>query len=233
MKRVFVMIGFLYAACLAQQSSLDIEQYKKSKKHTFTERSYTVGKHTYRVVNIKPLSASDTACISAVVLDKRKYVLFDVGVSGGAFGIIVPAIQPVRNGLVIIKASQYDGKLFLVLATGKVITLPGALVFADTVGSCMYCVWDNDKNYRLTVFDYKNLRLVFNTIAIAEPKQWFTDGFTNGFTAADGAYYSVDFMSKTVVKGEKPASGLTPLSYVADVEKIDRAKCCTGEVMKK
>jgi hypothetical protein len=233
MKQIIVMIIFLIAACYAQQSTIDIEQYKKSKKHSFTERSYTVGKHTYRVVNIKPLGASDTACISALVLDKRKYVLFDVGIASGPFGIIVPAAQPLREGLIVLRASPFDGKLFLILASGKVVTLPGASVIADTVGKCVYCVWDNDKTFRLTVFDYKNLRLVFNTVAIAEPKQWYTDGFSFGFSAADGAYYTVDFMQKAITKGEKNASGLTQISYVADVEKIDRAKCCTGEVMKK
>ena len=233
MVRIVCLIIFLCAACFAQQSTIDIELYKKSKKHSFTERSYTVGKHTYRVVNIKPLGASDTACISALVLDKRKYVLFDVGIASCPFGIIVPAAQPLRDGLIVLRASPFDGKLFLILASGKVVTLPGASVIADTVGKCVYCVWDNDKTFRLTVFDYKNLRLVFNTLAIAEPKQWYTDGMSYGFAAADGNYYTADFMSKAITKGKKPASGLTPVSYVADLEKIDRAKCCMGEVMKK
>jgi hypothetical protein len=193
-----------------------------------------VGKHTYRVVNIKPLGASDTACISALVLDKRKYVLFDVNVSSGPYGMIVPSNQPVKDGLIILRASPLDGMLFLALAaSGKVVTMPGASVIADTVGKCIYCVWDNDKTFRLTVFDYKNLRLVFKTAVIAEPKQWYTDGFSFGFSAADGAYYTVDFMQKAVTKGEKPASGLSQVSYIADLEKIDRTKCCTGEVMKK
>jgi hypothetical protein len=232
MRRLSFIIFVLCSMCLAQQSTIDIEQYKKSKKHSFSERSYTVGKHTYRVVNIKPLGASDTACISAVVLDKRKYVLFDVNVTSGAFGLIVPSRQPVSGGLVILKASPLDAKVFLVLSSGKMATLPGALVFADTAGSCMYCVWDNDKTFRLTVFDYKNLRLVFNTLAIAEPKQWYTDGFVYGFTAADGAYYTVDFLQKAVVKGEKPASGLAAVSYVADLDRLDRASCCGPAVLK-
>lgn len=233
MKPIAVMIIFIIASCFAQQSTIDIEQYKKSKKHSFTERTYTVGKHAYRVVNIRPLGASDTACISALVLDKRKYMLFDVNVNSGSFGMIVPPVQPLRGGLIILKASPYDGKVFLLLSSGKVVTLPGASVIADTAGSCVYCVWDNDKTYRLTVFDYKNLRLVFNTVAIAEPRQWCTDGFAYGFLAADGAYYTVDFMQKAITKGEKPVSGLNQVSYIADLEKIDRAKCCTGEVMKK
>ena len=235
MKKSLCLIVCLVAVCFAQQSqsTIDIEQYKKSKKHSFSERTYTVGKHTYRVVNIKPLSASDTACISALVLDKRKYVLFDVGAASGPFGIIVPAVQPLRDGLIVVRASPLDGKLFLILANGKVVTLPGASVVADTVGKCVYCVWDNDKTFRLTVFDYKNLRLAFNTAAIVEPKQWFTDGFSFGFSGTDGAYYTVDFMQKAITKGEKPASGLTAVSYVADLDKIDRTKCCTGEVLKK
>ncbi|HUI91515.1 MAG TPA: hypothetical protein VLX68_04620 [Chitinivibrionales bacterium] len=232
---MLIMVILFVVACLAQQSqsTIDIEQYKKSKKYSFTEHAYTAGKHTYRIVNIKPLGPSDTACISAIILDKRKFVLFDVNAAAGPYGMIVPANQPIRDGFIVLKASSYDGKLFLMLPSGKLVTVPGASVIADTVGKCVYCVWDNDKTFRLTVFDYKNLRLVFNTVAIAEPKQWFTDGFSYGFSATDGAYYTIDFMQKTVTKGEKPASGLTAISYVADLDKIDRTKCCSGEVMKK
>ncbi len=233
MNRCMSIVLVLIAACVAQQSSIDLETYKKSKKYSFTERTYTVGKHTYRVANIRPLGPSDTNCISAVVLDKRKYVLFDIEVAAGPFGMIVPAVQPISGGLVILRASPYDGKLFLLLSSGKVVTLPGAMVIADTAGSCVYCVWENDKTFRLTVFDYKNLRLVFKTTEIAEPRQWFTDGFSYGFAAPDGAYYTVDFMSKTITKGEKPSAGLTPVSYIADLDKIDRTKCCGPEVMKK
>jgi len=232
MVRFWFPILFLFTACLAQQSTIDMEQYRTSKKFAYSERSYTVGKHAYRVVNIKPLGVSDTNCISAVVIDKRKYVLFDVNVTAGAFGLVVPAKQPVAGGLVILKASPLDGKMFLVLQSGKMVSLPGASVFADTTGSCVYCVWDNDNTFRLTVFDYKNLRLVFNTVVIPEPKQWHTDGFTCWFAAADGAYYTVDFLQKAVVKGEKPASGLTPVSYIVDIDKLDRASCCGASQFK-
>jgi hypothetical protein len=233
MIRSIVLVAVIAATCAAQQATIDIDQYKKSNKHTFTERAYTVGKHTYRVVNIRPIGSSDTNCISAVVLDKRKYVLFDVEVSSGPFGMIVPSAQPVAGGLIIVKASPYDGKLFLILPSGKVVTLPGAQVFADTAGSCVYCVWENDKTFRLTVFDYKNLKLVLTTAGIAEPKQWFTDGFTYGFVSSDGVYYTVDFLQKAIVKGEKPASGLTAVSYIVDLDKTDRASCCGPAVMKK
>jgi hypothetical protein len=233
MKRIVCLVLFLTAACFAQQSTIDIEAYKTSKKHSFSERSYTVGKHTYRIVNIKPLAASDTACISAVVIDKRKYVLFDVNVATGPVGIIVPTSQPISGGLIVLRASPVDAKVFLILPSGKVVTLPGAMVVADTIGQCVYCVWDNDKTFRLTVFDYKTLRLMFNAVAINEPRQWYTDGMAYGFTIADGNYYTVDFMSKSIAKGAKPASGLTPVSYVADFAKIDRATCCGLDVMKK
>jgi hypothetical protein len=233
MKCLVCMIIFLFAVCFGKQSTIDLDMYKKSKKHSFNERSYVVGKHTYRIVNIKPLGPSDTNCIAAVVLDKRKYVLFDVDVTAGPFGMIVPAVQPIEGGLIILKASPYDSKVFLLLPGGKVVTLPGASVITDTIGKCVYCVWNNDNTFRLTVFDYKNLRLVIQTTEIAQPKQWYLDGMSYGFVAADGAYYTIDFMLKNITKGEKPASGLATVSYVADLGKIDRTKCCSAEVMKK
>ena len=250
---IMSIVCFAVTLCFAQQSTIDIDLYKKSKKHSYSEKSYTIGKHAFRVVNIKPLSssrvvsrgassgASDTACISAIILDKRKYVLFDVdvpsGSASGPLGMIVPASQPIAGGLVVLKASPYEGKTFLLLPDGKVVALPGASVIIDTVGKCAYCIWDNDRNFKLTVFDYKGLRLIINTTEIAEPKQWYGAGMGYCFTTAGSTdsktWYTVDFMTKTITKGEKPEGELKPVSYFGGLDKIDRARCCGAEVLKK
>ena len=255
MKAIACIICFAVCACFAQRSTIDIDVYKKSAKYSFAEKSYSIGKHNFRVVNIKPRSASagasvgasrsasqdasfgapDTACISAIILDKRKYVLFDVDVPSGPLGMIVPVAQPISGSLVILKASPFEGKTFLLLSDGKVVTLPGASVIIDTVGKCVYCVWDNDKNFKLTVFDYKGLRLIINTTEIAEPKQWYNAGMGYSFVGTDSkTWYSVDFMTKTVAKGDlRPEGELKPVSYFGNIDKLDRAKCCGAEVLKK
>jgi hypothetical protein len=235
MKKILCIVCIAAIACLAQNSTIDIGVYKKSKAHSFNEKSYTIGKHVFRVVNIKPLSKSDTACISAIVLDKRKFVLFDIGVPAtGPLGMIVPSAQPISGGLVVLKASPYEGKTFLLLADGKVVTLPGSSVIVDTVGQCVYCVWDNDKNFKLTVFDYKGLRLIINTTEIVEPKAWYGAGMGYCFMATDAkTYYTVDFMTKSISKGGKPEGELKPVSYFGGLDKIDRAACCGADVLKK
>jgi hypothetical protein len=224
----------IIAACSAQQASIDIEVYKKSKKYAYTEHAYTIGKHSFKIVNVKSLAANaDTSCISAIVLDKRKYVLFDIDVPTGAIGLFVPQSQPIQDGLIVLKSSPYEAKTFIILGNGKVMTLPGALDFVDSVGSCIYCVWDNDKTFRLTVFDYKNLRMVVKPTAIEQPIQWFSDGMSYGFTTAEKEYYSMDFMSRNIIKGEKPQGDIKEVPYLIDLDKVDRAKCCGPEVLKK
>jgi hypothetical protein len=254
MKTIMSIVCFAVAVCFAQNSTIDINQYKKSKNHSYSEKSYTIGKHVFRVVNIKPLSssrsvsrgassgassgASDTSCISALILDKRKYVLFDVDVPSGPLGMIVPQAQPIAGGLVVLKASPYEGKTFLLLPDGKVVALPGASVIIDTVGKCVYCIWDNDKNFKLTVFDYKGLRLIINTTEIPEPKQWYSSGMGYCFTTAGSAdsktWYTVDFMTKAITKGDlRPEGELKPVSYFGGLGNLDRARCCGAEVLKK
>jgi hypothetical protein len=253
--KTIMSICFAVVVCFAQSATIDIDSYKKSKSHAYSEKSYTVGKHVFRVVNIKPLKQpratsvgvsqgsssgvtsgeTDTACISAIILDKRKYVLFDIGVTAGPLGMVVPAGQPIAGGLIVLKASPYEGKTFLMLPDGKLVTLPGSSVIVDTADRCVYCVWDNDKNFKLTVFDYKGLRLIINTTEIVEPRQWYSDAMGYCFTGADAkAWYTVDFMTKSIIKGDlRPDGELRPVSYFGGLDKIDRAKCCGAEVLKK
>ena len=234
MNQSILIVLACFCMCFAQQATINIDKYKNSKKYSFAERSIVVGKHTFRLVNIKPLSASDTNCISAVVIDKRKYVLFDVDVTAGPFGLIVPSVQPISGGLIILKASPYDAKTFFLLQSGKVVTLPGASVIVDTTGKCAYCVWDNDKTFRLTVFDYKSLQLVIRTTDIPQPSQWFSTGMAYCFTTTtDKQYYTVDLMTKTITSSARVEATPAPVSYIADLSKIDRAKCCGAEALRK
>jgi len=219
---------------MAQSSTIDLGKYKNNKNYKMAENPYTIGKHTFTLVNIKPIVKSDTACISAIVIDKRKYVLFDIGVSDAPTGLIVPAIQPVPNGLVVVKASAQEGKTFVFLSNGKLVTLPGALAIADTAGGNLYIVWDNDQQYRLTVFDYKNIRVRIPTTAIARPVQWYSSGLSYYFTAdKEKGYYTIDMFTKSITKTENADGSLIPVSYLVDFSKIDASKCCSGNILKK
>jgi hypothetical protein len=234
MKRLTLMLLVFFTACFAEKSTIDLNAYKNNKNFSVSEASYTVGSHAFTLVNIKPRVKGDTACISAVIIDKRKFVLFDVGVESGAYGLFVPHIQPIPDGLIALKASTTDGKIFIFLSNGKLVTLPGALAFADTLGKCVYCVWENDKQYRLTVFNYKIMRVVIQTTAIAQPVQWYSSGMSYCFSAPqEKGYYSIDMFTKVVTKIDQAEGALTPVSYLMDFSKIEPVNCCGGKALKK
>jgi hypothetical protein len=234
MKPAILAIVLFSMLCFGQKATIDLSVYKSGKNFSTVETAYTIGAHTFTLVNIRPLHKSDTACISAIVIDKRKYVLFDIGVEGVATGLIVPHRQPISDGLVVIKASPVEGKTFVFLSNGKLVTLPGALAVADTVGKRIYCVWENEKQYRLTVFDYKNVRVVVPTTEIVRPMQWYSNGISLCFSAEqEKGYFTVDMFTKSVSKTETVEGTLTPISYLIDFSKTDITKCCTGQVLKK
>ena len=234
MKLLLLTLIACVSLSMAQSKTIDLEKYKNNKNYKVAETPYTIGKHTFLLVNIKPVIKSDTACISAIVIDKRKYVLFDIGVEGAATGLIVPAVQPVHDGLVVIKASAQEGKTFVFLSNGKLVTLPGSLVIPDTTGGNLYLVWENDPQYRLTVFDYKNIRVRVPTTVIAKPVKWYSSGLSFYFTAdKEKGYYTIEMFTKSITGTEKPDGTLTPVSYLVDFGKIDASKCCGGNFLKK
>jgi len=222
------------SAIFAEKATIDLAAYKNNKQFSSAETTYTIGRHTFTLLNIKPLHKTDTVCISAIVIDKRKYVLFDVGVEGAATGLIVPRHQPISDGLVVIKASPLEGKAFIFLSNGKVINLPGALIVTDTVGKNMYCVWENENQFRLTVFDYKNVRVVIPTTDIERPAQWYSNGVGLCFqTQQVKGYYTIDMFTKSISKVETAEGNLTPLSYLVDFSKVVPASCCSAQMLKK
>ena len=234
MKKLPLVLFIAVSFCFAQKTTIDLTAYKNNKSYVVAETSYTVGKHTFGLVNIRPRVTGDTACISAIIIDKRKYVLFDVGVDAGAYGLFVPRHQPVSDGLVVLKASPVEAKTFIFLSNGKLITLPGAHVIVDTVSNYVYCVWENDKQYRLTVFNVKNMLLVYPTTIISQPAQWFASDISYYFTSPqEKGYFSVDMFTKSVSKTDKPDGTLSPVSYLMDFSKIDAASCCSAKALKR
>jgi hypothetical protein len=234
MKTSLLALVFYASLCFAEKTTIDLDVYKKNRNFSWAETSYTVGKHTFGLVNIKPRLKGDTACISAIILDKRKFVLFDINVEAGAYGLFVPRRQPIADGLIAIKASQVDAKTFLILSNGKLVTLPGSQVVFDTAGKYVYCVWENEDQYRLTVFNVKNMLLAFPTKVIARPQQWYASGVSFYFTSpGEKGYYSVDMFTKNVDKIDKPDEALSPVSPLMDFGKVDPATCCGGKALGK
>ena len=198
------------ATSLSAQATIDLAPYKNAKKYTYAEQAYTVGTHTYTMVNIKPKASKDTACVSALIIDKRKFVLVDLVSTGGATGIVVPAKQPIENCLVAVKLSAIDAKTFLIFATGKVVTLPGDRLIVDEAGKTVLVVWDNGGEFQLSVLDYRTMKLAVSPTPIAKPASWYTNGLAWYFKPAEGeGYFTLDLFSKSIaaVKNDRRHAG--------------------------
>jgi hypothetical protein len=234
MKICILALVFCVTLSFAQKTTIDLATYKNNANFSVAETPYTIGTHTFTLVNIQPRVKGDTACISAIVIDKRKFVLFDIGAQAGAYGLFVPPQQPLRQGLIVLKASASEGKTFIFLSTGKLITLPGAQTIVDTTGKLIYCVWENGPKYQLTVFNYKAMRVVVPTMAIKQPVQWYSAGASYCFSVPqEQGYYSVEMLTKDIVQIDQPEDALVPVPYLMDFSKIDTATCCSAKALKK
>jgi len=105
MKSLLMVMFVLLSLSFAQKSTIDLNKFKNNKNYAFAEVPLKVGAHTFSLINIKPLAKSDTACVSAIIIDKRKYVLYDIGVEGGTYGLFVCKQQPLKEGIIVLKAS--------------------------------------------------------------------------------------------------------------------------------
>jgi hypothetical protein len=177
-----VIVAACAWAAVAGEPTIDLAKYRNAKKYAYAEATHTVGTHTYTLVNIRPKAKGDTSCIAALVIDKRKYVMVDLQADSARTGLTVPKQQPVEGGLVVVKLSPLEAKTFIILATGKVVTLPGDRLIVDPAGKTALAVWDNAGTWQLTALDYRSLNLVLPTTAIPRPVKWFTNGLAYYFT---------------------------------------------------
>ena len=211
---------------LRAQSTIDLEQYRDNSRYTMAEQRYEVGGRGYQVVNIRPAVVKDTACISALVIDKRKFVLVDLTSSGGSTGMVVPREQPIENCLLAVKLSAIDAKTFLIFANGKVVSIPGDRLLLDEAGKTLLSVWDNSGEFLLTVFDYRAMRLMLSPVPIARPESWYTNGLAWFFKADDGGLYTFDMFSKNVSPIAGVEGELQPVRYVFEPSTVDADACC-------
>jgi hypothetical protein len=228
--KILLLITVAAAFCAAQTktpSTINLDVYKNKSKYAVAETTLTVKAHTFRLLNIKPLAKSDTACISAVVIDKRKLLFYDVNGTNSSNGLMVPQNQPLSNAVIVLKGSPNEGKALIFFTNGKLVTLPGDKLIVDNAGSTVYCVWANDSTYRLTVFDCQRMRVVVPTTVIARPEQWYTNGMDYIFKeSGTNNYYSVSPIARSVSKMEKADNGAEKVSYLPGFESMDKQSCC-------
>ncbi len=218
MKRLLVMLFVSVVSTFAAEKTTNLDSYKGNKTFAWAETTFIVAQKEYRLINIRSVNTkADTACISAILFDKRKLVFTDLKDNVAPYGLVVPAEQPVKNGLIILKPSPSDAKTFIIFPSGKMVVLPGASVLVDPVGSLVYCVWDDDGQYRLSVFNYKAMKLLLTAVPIPKPVKWYSSMLDYQFTAEDKAVYNVDIMGKSVGKAQDAPGEKEPLEYIKGV----------------
>lgn len=221
-------------ALAAEQKTIDLEPYKNAKKYTYAEVSRTIGTHAYTFVNVRPKAKSDTACISALVIDKRKYLMVDLFPDSSRTGIVIPESQPVENGLLAIKVSPLDAKTFIILASGKVVTLPGDYVIVDQAGKTVLVAWDNGGSWLLSVLDYRKMNLLVQPTSIAKPVSWYTNGLAWYFKAdGEQGYYTIDLLTKSISKAPSLDGDLDAVPYTFEPSKLTPQGCCGKETLGK
>lgn len=230
-------IMFILAAtaiCLAQSktaSTINLDVYKNKSKYAVAETTLTVKTHSYRLMNIQPLYPSDTSCISAVIIDKRKLVFFDVNGKKSPRGLLVPKEQPISGAVMVFRGSPIESRTMIFFANGKLVTLPGDKVIADPDGNMVYSVWDNDSTCRLTVFDYRRMKIIVPATVIAKPEKWYSTGMDYYFKVSGAnTYYTVSALTGSVDKLDQPQAGAEPVSYIHGFESVDPKNCCGSKM---
>jgi len=220
-------------AATAGEATIDLTKYRNAKKYTYSEVTHTVGTHQYTLVNIRPRAKGDTACIAALVIDKRKFVMVDLQADSARTGLTMPKEQPIEGGLVVVKLSPLEAKTFIILATGKVVTLPGDRLIVDPAGKTALAIWDNAGTWQLTALDYRSMNLVLPTTAIPRPVKWYTNGLAYYFTAdGEEGYCTLDMFTKTVSRVKEALQGLEEVAYTFDPQGIAPVKCCGADALK-
>lgn len=214
-KYLLIMLFVAVMSALAAEKPTNLDEFKKNKNFAWAETTLTVAKKEYRLVNIRNKDEkADTACLSAILFDKRKLVFTDYSSSAAPHGLVIPSQQPIKDGLVILKPSPTDAKALIIFPNGKMVILPGASVLVDAAGSMVYCVWDDKGQHKLSVFNYKALKLLLTAVPIQKPVKWYSSVFDYQFTAEDKASYTVDIIGRSVRKADEEAGDLTELEYI-------------------
>ncbi|MFP4681957.1 MAG: hypothetical protein ACLFQB_15905 [Chitinispirillaceae bacterium] len=218
MKYLLIILLITVASAFAGEESTNLDEYKKKENFAWAETTLTVAEKEYRLVNIRNKDEkADTACVSAILFDKRKLVFTDYSTNEAPHGLVVPSEQPVKNGLIILKPSPSDAKALLIFPSGKMVVLPGASVLVDAAGKMVYDVWNDGGQHKLSVFNYKSHSLLLSATPIPKPVKWYSAVMDYQFTTEDKKMYTVDLMGKSVRKVDGKPGDSDPLKYVGGV----------------
>ena len=101
--------------------------------------------------------------------------------SNPPYGLFIAPNQPVPDYLSVVKLGDLDGRLILIHKSGHVINLPGGAFFLDREQQWLYSQHFSDVS-GLTVFDLREGRVIWSTLAVPQAARWYRSGSEYLFT---------------------------------------------------
>jgi hypothetical protein len=168
--------------------SFDAVQYPKA-SYTTTTRVIHKDKVEISATQVKPTNQEASffcrAWVTITAGGKVTNTLYfpDIDPVAGSFGLFVPIEQPVPDYLFLMKFGDYDGRLYLVDASGAVTNLKGGWFFLDSSKRYLYSQYASDQP-ELLVFDLTEKRAIFHS-EIPVTAAWFQNGDKYLFLSED------------------------------------------------
>jgi len=152
-----------------------------SGKFKITQKSFTHGTVTIRVIQVKNLGYTMEPDTCRAWLEVRKggqllkrFYYKDFEPVGSSFGLFLPKQQPSPDYFVAVKEGDYDGRLLLVDKEGATHYLLGGFFFVTEDRRFLVREYFSDL-YALVVFDLKENKTVLEARDIPEIGSWYKD----------------------------------------------------------
>jgi len=213
--RAFLIATLAAATAYAQTSPARVSRPFVAKdypagKFLVTESDSNIGEFTVRVIDVKNLGYEPSAnqphfCSTWVEVRKSdqlvKRVFYgDIEPVGSNFGAFVSKIQP-DGYIAVVKEGDYDGRLLLVDAEGKMVDLPGGFYFVTADKKFLISEYSSDAT-GLTVFDLAEHEIILQPKDVPEIGSWYRDpqGYFFMEYEGGGKAQRLDFSNRRMLK---------------------------------
>jgi hypothetical protein len=189
-KILMLLVIVAYAAGQESKPSFKTSDYPPA---DFTVTHQTVRKGTVEIMATqvkpekqdlgRPLYCRAWVDIKVGNARAKKLVFPDIDPVAASYGLFMPQQQPIPGFLFFEKHGDYDGRLYLVDASGRVTNLKGGWFFLDPSKRYLFSEYGSDSP-EITVFDLKEKRVVFNS-KIPTDVNWYQLGERYAFLTID------------------------------------------------
>jgi hypothetical protein len=223
-----------------------------SKEFKISQAEFRNGNVLIRIIEVKKVSRiydkphkPPHTCRAWLEVTRAKQTIFkryfdDIDAVGGSYGLFVPDVQPPAPFFAIVKAGDYNGRLFLVDRDGKVFDLIGGPYFISQNKRYLFSQYDSDIS-GLAVFDLQRGHVVFSSDKLPEYQhQWYIEKRSYFFTASEwyghGVAYFYDFKSHKIIEKETSSAELVaskPVKFDFDPTECEDCKVTHNKPLKR